>query len=62
MCLALGHCAVTPVRLEPTPLRSRVKHSNTEPLRFLISFVLNPHLLLSSVCESLSQDIPSPVL
>ena len=27
------HNAVTPVRLEPAALRSRVKHSTTEPLR-----------------------------
>ena len=33
MCLAEGHKAVTPVRLEPAASRSRVKHSNTEPLR-----------------------------
>ena len=33
MCLAQGHNAVTPVRLEPAALRSRVKHSTTEPLR-----------------------------
>ena len=26
---------MTPVKLEPTALRSRVKHSTTEPLRFL---------------------------
>ena len=32
MCLAQGHNAVTPVRLEPAALRSRVKHSTTEPL------------------------------
>ena len=30
------HNAVTPVRLEPAALRSRVKHSTTEPLRSLI--------------------------
>ena len=29
--------AVTPVRLEPAALRSRVKHSTTEPLRFQMS-------------------------
>ena len=29
------HNAVTPVRLEPVALRSRVKHSTTEPLRSL---------------------------
>ena len=32
MCLAQGHNTVKPVRLEPKPLRSRVKHSTTEPL------------------------------
>ena len=31
--LAQGHNAVTPMRLEPTAPRSRVKHSTTEPLR-----------------------------
>ena len=35
MCLAQGHKAVTPVRLEPADLRSRVKHSTAEPLRSL---------------------------
>ena len=42
MCLAQGHNAVTPVRLEPTALRSRVKHSTTEPLRSLKEGVLGP--------------------
>ena len=33
-CVLLkDHNAVTPVRLEPAALRSRVKHSTTEPLR-----------------------------
>ena len=32
MCLAQGHNAVTPARLEPTTPRSRGKHSTTEPL------------------------------
>ena len=32
MCLAQGHNAVMPVRLEPANTRSRVKHSTTEPL------------------------------
>ena len=32
MCLAQGHNAGTPVRLEPAALRSRVTHSTTEPL------------------------------
>ena len=35
MCLAQGHNAVTPIRLEPAALRSRVKYSTTEPLRSL---------------------------
>ena len=33
MCLAQGHNAVTPMKPEPAALRSRVKHSTTEPLR-----------------------------
>ena len=33
MCPAQGHNEVTPVRLEPTALRSQVKHSTTESLR-----------------------------
>ena len=36
MCLAQGHNAVTPVRLEPAAPRSRVKHSTTEPLRSFV--------------------------
>ena len=32
MCLAQGHNAMMPVRLEPTALWSQVKHSTTEPL------------------------------
>ena len=35
MCLAQGHNTVTLVRLEPAAPPSRVKHSNTEPLRSL---------------------------
>ena len=31
MCLAQGHNAVMPLRLEPASSRSRVKHSTTEP-------------------------------
>ena len=35
-CVLLkDHNTVTPVRLEPAALRSRVKHSTTEPLRSL---------------------------
>ena len=36
MCPAQGPQAVAPVRLEPEALRSRVKHSTTEPLRSLL--------------------------
>ena len=32
-CLAQGHNAVLPVKLETTPPRSQVMHSTTEPLR-----------------------------
>ena len=32
VCLAQGHNAVTPVRLEPAAPLFRVKHSTTEPL------------------------------
>ena len=32
MCLDQGHIAVPPMRLEPTSLRFRDKHSTTEPL------------------------------
>ena len=32
MCLAQGHNAVMPVRLEPAAFWSQVKHSTTEPL------------------------------
>ena len=40
MCLAQGHYAVMPVRLEPTAPQSRVKHSTIEPLApCLIIFV-----------------------
>ena len=39
MCLAQGHKAVTPVRLEPAALGSRVKHSTPEPPRSLDSVV-----------------------
>ena len=36
-CVLLNdHNAVTPVRLEPATLRSRVKHSTTEPLCSLL--------------------------
>ena len=45
MCLAQGHNAVAPVRLEPAAPRSPVKHSTTEPLR---SFHLVENLFLGA--------------
>ena len=39
MYLAQGYNAVTPVRLEPVALRSRVKHSTIEPLRSLCLWI-----------------------
>ena len=36
MCLAQGHNAVTPVRLDPVASPSRVKNSTTEPLLSLV--------------------------
>ena len=37
MCLAQGHNAFTPVRLEPVAHRSRVKHSTTDfPALFVV--------------------------
>ena len=41
MCLAHGHRAVTPVRLELTSHRSRVKYSTTESLRSLNRYMHN---------------------
>ena len=36
MCLAQGHDAMTPMRLEPAAPLSLVKHSTTEPLHYLV--------------------------
>ena len=44
MCLAQGHNAVTPVRLEPAASRSPVKHSSTEQLRSYL-FILIFHIV-----------------
>ena len=46
MCLAQGHNAVTPMRLEPLAPRSRVKHSTTEPLRPITEISLSGKPLL----------------
>ena len=44
MCLAQGHNAVKPVRLQPAAHRSRVKHSTTEPLRSLCSCYMQQNI------------------
>ena len=50
MCLAQGHNAVTPVRLEPAAPRFRVKHSTTEQLRpSLFTYVPLNNVLKSNV-------------
>ena len=41
MCLAQGHNTVTPVRLEPTALRFRIKYLTTEPLCSLFLLRVN---------------------
>ena len=46
MCLAQGHNAVTPVRLEPATSRSRDKHSTTEPATALHSVIIWDNYLL----------------
>ena len=51
-CVLLkDHNTVTSVRLEPAALRSRVKHSTTEPLRSLLQFMFRniPFLILLAI-------------
>ena len=50
MCLAQGHNSVTPVRLEPLALRSRVKHSTTKPLRSLCSILTTVNINICFGC------------
>ena len=47
MCLAQGQNAATPVRCEPVALRSRVKHSTTEPLHSLVKVLFNYSVIVS---------------
>ena len=42
---------MTPVRLEPAALRSRVKHSTTEPLPSLLIRVVDIDLVLMVICH-----------
>ena len=59
MCLAQGHNASTPVRLELTAPRSRVKHSTTEPLRSLcLCFKGYITILSSSDCHMIFCRLP----
>ena len=51
MCLAQGHKAVRPVRLEPPATQSRVKHSTTEPLHLPNPSVSSQALLPISHCN-----------
>ena len=45
---------MTPVRLEPAALRSRVKHSTTEPLRSLVVVAINLIVLSAdNLCKQL---------
>ena len=59
MCLAQGHNSVTPVRLKPLALRSRVKHSTTEPLRSLCSILttVNINIYFERVKETSHLDV-----
>ena len=41
---------MTPVRLEPAAVRSRVKHSTTEPLRSPVHFVLEIKVHTTIAC------------
>ena len=51
MCLAQGHNAATPMRLEPVAPGSRVRHSTTEPLRSLIIELEEDIMVLSNVTK-----------
>ena len=64
MCLAQGHNAVTPVRLEPAAPRSWVKHSTTEPLRSrYIFFLVFCHVCIwcPRSCVELDYIVSSPL-
>ena len=54
MCLAQGHNAVMPVRLEPVAWRSWVKCSTTEPLHSLNGSVEVSHLQVKNSIDSIS--------
>ena len=49
MCLAQGHEAVTPVRLEPATPQFRVNDSNSEPLRTNVSDVASKSTVLAEL-------------
>ena len=59
MCLAQGHNAVAPVRLEPTAPQSRVKHSTIElPIKYML-ITGNDKKLGRSVVSSQRQNYPA---
>ena len=51
---------MTPVRLEPAALRSRVKHSTTEPLRSL--FTLYTEYQITTVIALVQVEFPEHAL
>ena len=60
MFLAQGHNTVTPVRLEPAALRSRVKHSTTEPqCSLMIYLICQRKYIMTLVSTKLTTFIPS---
>ena len=56
MCLAQGPQAVTPVRLVSAALRSRVKHSTTEPLRSQLLLELMNQVLQNFIVSNWAED------
>ena len=72
MCLAQGHNAVTPVRLEPAAIWSRVKHSTTDHratalpycnMQWIITNYCYDHIVCSVQCSpfiTLLVDITQP--
>ena len=52
---------MTPVRLEPVAPRSRVKHSTTEPLRSLITHIIEPvHEISNNVVSATNKASDQP--
>ena len=63
MCLAHGHNAVTPVKLEPAAPRSRIKHLTTEPMRFhIMGCASKYHITFKPNGISLSYQLDQPMM